>query len=604
MKRFIFALLLVLIPAVTFAQVIFPNRGGTGVSSAPGANQLLIGNGSTYDLKTLTAGSNVTIDTTGSTVAISASLEGGGVATTDIDTYSELNAIVADVTLTHNGLFDTEAELEAILTNVTNLYTNNDGALADDDLSDNDTDDLSEGLTNLYFTNARVSSYLTGGIGITESSGAITFDCSEVEGTGINCTGEAITLDATGNWTGTLDGYEAAALLDDTTLTEEQVEDFVGGMLGGTETLISVTYQDATGDIDFVVNDSLSNFTNDAGFITSANDTVSGTELDGVFSTTGLLRRTAANTYSTITDNSSNWDTAFGWGDHSAAGYLTTVTATDMASADFGDFTCNGTVCTLDASYLTGNETITLSGDVSGSGATSIAVTVAANAIEESMFKVVDTPSDEECLTYETTTGDFEWQTCGSGSGLAEADIDTEAELTAILTDVTNLFTNNDTIDISDNTNLAAGTGITLTGDTLSADLGTSIDTTEIDADTITHADIADADQATTKCVYFEDPTADDDFQSLWANKTANDFLITEIWAESDQTVAFDLQIDDGTPADVNGTDITPAAGEAEDTSLSGDTTLAAGEELDLAITSVTNTPTWVSICWTGNWVD
>ena len=41
----------------------------------------------------------------------------------------------------------------------------------------------------------------------------------------------------------------------DTQLTEEQVEDFVGGMLGGTETGITVTYQDSTGDIDFVVAD-------------------------------------------------------------------------------------------------------------------------------------------------------------------------------------------------------------------------------------------------------------------------------------------------------------------------------------------------------------
>lgn len=39
----------------------------------------------------------------------------------------------------------------------------------------------------------------------------------------------------------------------DTNLTEEEVEDFVGGMFGGTETLISVDYQDETNDIDFVV---------------------------------------------------------------------------------------------------------------------------------------------------------------------------------------------------------------------------------------------------------------------------------------------------------------------------------------------------------------
>ena len=39
----------------------------------------------------------------------------------------------------------------------------------------------------------------------------------------------------------------------DNQLSQEQVEDYVGGMLGGTETGITVTYQDATGDIDFVV---------------------------------------------------------------------------------------------------------------------------------------------------------------------------------------------------------------------------------------------------------------------------------------------------------------------------------------------------------------
>ena len=37
------------------------------------------------------------------------------------------------------------------------------------------------------------------------------------------------------------------------TLTQEQVEDFVGGMLDGTETGISVSYDDTDGNIDFVV---------------------------------------------------------------------------------------------------------------------------------------------------------------------------------------------------------------------------------------------------------------------------------------------------------------------------------------------------------------
>jgi hypothetical protein len=44
--------------------------------------------------------------------------------------------------------------------------------------------------------------------GSSDGSATIEFDCSEVEGTGINCASEAITLDATGAWTGTFDGQE------------------------------------------------------------------------------------------------------------------------------------------------------------------------------------------------------------------------------------------------------------------------------------------------------------------------------------------------------------------------------------------------------------
>ena len=44
-------------------------------------------------------------------------------------------------------------------------------------------------------------------------------------------------------------------------------------------------------------------------------------------------------------------------------------------------------------------------------------VTIGSSKILESMLKAVDSATDEECLTYETTTGDFEWQACGTGSG-------------------------------------------------------------------------------------------------------------------------------------------------------------------------------------------
>ena len=72
-------------------------------------------------------------------------------------------------------------------------------------------------------------------------------------------TNSAITIDGTSV---SLGGSVTTAN-DNTQLTQEQVEDFVGGMLGGTETGITVTYQDSTGDIDFVVASQTANdFTN------------------------------------------------------------------------------------------------------------------------------------------------------------------------------------------------------------------------------------------------------------------------------------------------------------------------------------------------------
>ena len=48
---------------------------------------------------------------------------------------------------------------------------------------------------------------------------------------------------------------------------QQEVEDFVGGMLGGTETRISVTYDDAGNAINFVVDDM-----NDDGIVDSCAD--------------------------------------------------------------------------------------------------------------------------------------------------------------------------------------------------------------------------------------------------------------------------------------------------------------------------------------------
>ena len=57
---------------------------------------------------------------------------------------------------------------------------------------------------------------------------------------------------------------------NNTQLTEEQVEDFVGGMVtGNTETGITVTYEDSDGTLDFVVADSDFALTGDVQFSNS-----------------------------------------------------------------------------------------------------------------------------------------------------------------------------------------------------------------------------------------------------------------------------------------------------------------------------------------------
>jgi hypothetical protein len=71
----------------------------------------------------------------------------------------------------------------------------------------------------------------------------------------------------------------------DNELTTEEVQDIVGGMLGGTETGITVTYQDSTGDIDFVVASQT-----DENFTTADHDKLDGIEANAE------VNRTAAET--------------------------------------------------------------------------------------------------------------------------------------------------------------------------------------------------------------------------------------------------------------------------------------------------------------------
>ena len=95
-----------------------------------------------------------------------------------------------------------------------------------------------------------------------------------------------------------------------------------------------------------------------AGYLTSETSHAD-VVVDGDFTSNGLLKRDSAGSYSVVTDNSSNWDTAHGWGDHAQAGYLTglpahthTLVGLTDTSLLGGDAPSDGDVLTYDASNL------------------------------------------------------------------------------------------------------------------------------------------------------------------------------------------------------------------------------------------------------------
>lgn len=106
-------------------------------------------------------------------------------------------------------------------------------------------------------------------------------------------------------------------------------------------------------------------------------------------------------------------------------------TGTHRSMSDSTRFPCANT-SSDGAGYCSGDDIKSLvftgvSGDITIDSSGSSAI--GNNKITEAMLKAVDSPSDEECLTYESTVGDFEWQTCGSSSGISDVVDDTTPQL-------------------------------------------------------------------------------------------------------------------------------------------------------------------------------
>ena len=118
-------------------------------------------------------------------------------------------------------------------------YTNDSGFISD--LSGFTTDDLTEGSTNLYYSEEkvddRINQLLDAGNGVTlnydDASDSLTIAAQDV--------------------------------------SSEDIQDSAWSVLTGTQSLINVSYDDPNGEVNFTVEPNLSNYTNDAGFLTDLN---------------------------------------------------------------------------------------------------------------------------------------------------------------------------------------------------------------------------------------------------------------------------------------------------------------------------------------------
>ena len=245
----------------------------------------------------------------------------------------------------------------------------------------------------------------TGGAGvdIAESSGTLTFtaDLSEILTDFNERVDDRVGSMLTAGSNIALSYDDAAGTLTvtstdtNTQLTEEEVEDFVGGMLtGNTETLITVTYQDADGTIDFVVDNDLANYSNtNSAFITaSSSDTLSNKSIDVDNNTVTNIELDNLKSGVLDTDISSvaGTDTTI-----ASAKAIKTYVDAQLTAADLDFQADSGGALSIDLD----SETITFT------GGTGIDTTGSGNDVSFAIDSTVATLTGSQTLTNKTISG-------------------------------------------------------------------------------------------------------------------------------------------------------------------------------------------------------
>ncbi|NLV18340.1 MAG: hypothetical protein GXY51_02495 [Bacteroidetes bacterium] len=120
-----------------------------------------------------------------------------------------------------------------------------------------------------------------------------------------------------------------------------------------------------------------------------------------------------------FTDNSTEWDLAYGWGDHAAAGYLTTVALNDISDVNTTGV-ADGKIIKYDiatSKWIIADDEDTGTTYTAGTG---LDLTGTVFSLDASAFDLNDFPADPDAdryLFWNDTTGAITWAE-GSGSGV------------------------------------------------------------------------------------------------------------------------------------------------------------------------------------------
>lgn len=182
---------------------------------------------------------------------------------------------------------------------------------------------------------------------------------------------------------------------------------FNGFSFGSIDNHTDVTISGATGGqlLRLDTDGKWKNWTPD--YLKSADVDLSNVVRDTDFTSSGLLKRgSTAGSYSVISDNSANWNSAYNWGNHASAGYLTSSALSNISIDVFSDVDLISTAPTNGQILTWSQPTPGVSGKwvpanaPAGGGSSSITL---------SSFSVIfsPTPNAGGGLAYNSTNGVF-----------------------------------------------------------------------------------------------------------------------------------------------------------------------------------------------------